>query len=415
MNKFILFLFLFIWATSNTFAQQNLHKENISSNYRPDDSMIHPNYKVYHDHDTSSLILYEVNLSELQFLPNKDSTSFEAKAQIHYSLYINYKAKELIDSGSVFIFDNVNKDKDVSSIGSFPIKAKMGYSYVVKLSITDLNNGSTNHRFLEIEKLSKDTRQNYYMMASDNLPMIVNFVNRNETYRLVHRDTTITTAWVKYFPPNLKAARPPMSSGTPSKRTVHADSIYRIHFTNGISDELQFNKQGYYHIMLDSLAQKGFTVYQFTSDFPFINSPLQMVMPLRYLTTYKEFKTIINEKNKQKAVEDFWIKISGNKERARRMIGLYYNRVQQANMLFYSDREGWMTDRGMIFIVFGSPDVVYRDSDMETWIYGYQKNNKNLRFDFYKTDNPFTNSDYLLNRSPIYNSPWNISLEIWRR
>jgi GWxTD domain-containing protein len=138
-------------------------------------------------------------------------------------------------------------------------------------------------------------------------------------------------------------------------------------------------------------------------------------MPLRYLTTYKEFKTIINEKNKQKAVEDFWIKISGNKERARRMIGLYYNRVQQANMLFYSDREGWMTDRGMIFIVFGSPDVVYRDSDMETWIYGYQKNNKNLRFDFYKTDNPFTNSDYLLNRSPIYNSPWNISLEIWRR
>jgi len=253
------------------------------------------------------------------------------------------------------------------------------------------------------------------MMASDNLPMIVDYVNRKDSYRLVHRDKSITTAWVKVFPPNLKAARPPMSSSQSHNRTVHADSIYRIHFNNGISEELTFKKQGYYHIMLDSLAQKGFSVYQFTSEYPYINSPMQMVMPLRYLSTYKEFKKVINEENKKKAVDDFWINISGNKDRARRMISLYYNRVQQANMMFYSDREGWMTDRGMIFIVFGSPDVVYRDSQMETWLYGYQKNNKNLKFDFYKTDNPFTNSDYLLNRSPIYNTAWNNSLEIWRR
>jgi len=413
--KSLLFVILLL-ITFSVFAQRNLHKENIASNYRPDDSYVHPNYKAYHESDTNSLIFYEVNLSELQYQPSDaDTTIYEAQARIHFSLYMNYKAKELIDSGSVYIYDNVNYGNDVSSLGSFSVKAQKGNSYVLKLTLTDENNGNENSKFIELEKIQNDTRQNYYLTAADNLPMIVDYVTRGEVYYLHHRDTSITIAWVKYFKPNLKPARPPMSSRASNKRTVRADTIYRIHFHDGISEELHFNKQGYYHIMLDSVAQNGITIYQFTKDYPYINSPMQMVMPLRYLSTYAEFKKVINAKNKQKAVEDFWINISGNKERARRLISLYYNRVQQSNMLFYSDREGWMTDRGMIFIIFGPPDVVFRDSQMETWIYGYQKNNKNLKFDFYKTDNPFTNADYLLNRSPIYNTPWNNSLEIWRR
>ena len=408
----IIFIFL---SASLLHAQKNLQKENIATNYRPDDSYVHPNYKIYHDKDSSSIVIYEVNLSELQYKPNLDSSRIVAKARIHYSLYMNYKAKELIDSGSIYLEDDQNYGKDISTLGSFPILTKIGYSYVVKIELTDLNNDNSNIRFVDIEKIDRESRQNFFLKANDNLPMIVDYVERNEPYRLVHRDSSIKVAWVKFFQPNLKPARPPMSGGMPNKRLVRSDTMYRIHFENGISEELHFAKQGYYHIMLDSLAQKGFTVYQFTTNYPYINSPMQMVMPLRYLTTQTEFKKIINSEDKKKAVESFWIDISGNKDRARRMIGLYYNRVQQANILFYSDREGWMTDRGMIFIVFGPPDVVYHDDHMETWLYGYQKNHKSLTFDFYKTDNPFTNSDYLLNRTPIYNTPWNNSLEIWRR
>lgn len=413
--KVILIVLYILFSVSYLQGQKNLQKENIASNYRPDDSYVHPNYKIYHEKDSSSVVLYEINLSELEYKVNSDSSKFLAEARIHYSLYMNYKAKELIDSGSVYIEDVQNYGKDISTLGSFTIKAKLGYTYVVKLTLTDLNNGNSNVRFIDIDKLNKESRQNYFMKADDNLPMIVDYVKRGDAYRLVHRDSSIKVAWVKFFHPNLKPARPPMSGGMPTKRTVRADTIYKISFENGISEELHFSQQGYYHIMLDSVAQTGFTVYQFTSQYPYINSPMQMVMPLRYISTQTEFKEIINNKDQKIAVENFWIEISGNKERARRMIGLYYNRVQQANMLFYSDREGWMTDRGMIFIVFGPPDVVYHDDMMETWLYGYQKNHKSLTFDFYKTENPFTNFDYLLNRTPIFNSPWNNSLEIWRR
>jgi len=414
MNK-IIFVLLLIASTFSSYGQKNLNKENIASNYRPDDSYVHPSYKIYHEQDSVSTVIYEINLSELKYVVNSDSSKYIARAKIEYQLYMNYKAKDLIDSGHIYIEDDQNYGKDISTLGSFFINAKMGYSYVVRLTLTDLNNGNTNVRFVDIDKLDKESRQNYFLKASDDLPLIVDYVNRNDGYQLVHRDTTIKIAWVKYFRPNLKPARPPMSGGMPNKRIVRSDTIYRIHFNKGVSEVLHFKKQGYYHIMLDSLAQKGFTVYQFTSNYPYIYSPMQMVMPLRYLTTQSEFKKILNSKDQKKAVEEFWIEISGNKDRARRMISLYYNRVQQANSLFYSDREGWMTDRGMIYIIFGPPDMVYRDNQMETWVYGYQKNFKSLNFDFYKTDNPFTNEDFLLNRTPIYNTPWNNSLEIWRR
>ncbi len=415
MNKIIIILIISSLLPFLVMAQKNLHKENIAATYRPDDTSVHPIYKIYHDDDSSSLVFYEVDLSELSYRPSADSTYHIAEAKIHYEVYMNYKAKLLIDSGSIHLQDYENYGKNNSNLGNFPIKIREGYSYVIEITLTDLNNNNSSINLLDIDKWDKLGRQNFYMKASDGLPMVYDYVERDQSYWIIHRDTNIQYAWVKFFKPNLQPARPPMSGGMPNKRTIKSDSTFKIKFENGISQEMRFTNQGYYHIFIDSTQQKGFSVFQFTTHFPYISFPMQMIMPLRYLSSKTEFNQLISEKDKKKAVDDFWIKIAGNKERARRLIGLYYNRVQQANMLFYSDREGWMTDRGMIFIVFGPPDKVFHDESMETWMYGYQKNNNSLKFNFYKTNNPFSNFDYLLDRTPAYSTPWNNSMEIWRR
>jgi GWxTD domain-containing protein len=415
MNKIFLILFFSFSLPFLIEAQENLHKENIAATYRPNDTSVHPIYKIYHTDDSTSLVFYEVNLSELTYRANPDSSYHYAEARFHYELYMNYKAKLLVDSGSTTISDYENYGKNNSSLGYFPIKVKEGYSYVIKITLTDLNNNNSSINLLDIDKWDKLGRQNFYMKADDGLPMVYDYVERDKAYWIITRDTTIQSAWVKFFKPNLQAARPPMSGGMPNKRTIKSDTTFKISFSNGVSQEMHFSKQGYYHIFLDSNQQKGFTVFQFTTHYPYISFPMQMVMPLRYLSTKTEFNKILAAKDKKKAVDDFWIKIAGNKDRARRMISLYYNRVQEANKLFYSDREGWMTDRGMIFIVFGPPDQVFRDANMETWTYGYQKNNKSLRFNFYKTNNPFSNADFLLDRTPAYSTPWNNTMEIWRR
>jgi GWxTD domain-containing protein len=416
MNKgSILFFLGLIFLGLSATAQGDLSKENIAAAYRPDATSLHPSYKVYHINDSSSLVFYEINLSELHYKGLADSIHYFAQAYIHYDVYMNYKARNLVDSGSAYIEDTENYGKDVTTLGNFPIKIKEGYSYVIRLQIDDIHSNNRSVLFLDIDKNDKLGRDNFYMKASDNLPMVQSYVERNKPYRIIYRDTNVRYALVKYFKPNLDPARPPMSGGMPSKRVIRSDTTYKIRFEQGMSEEIYFPKQGFYHIYMDSTRQKGFTVFQFTSNYPFITTAMQMITPARYLSTKKEFAALVSAKNKKTAIDNFWLNLAGSKERARSMISMYYNRVQVANMLFYSDREGWMTDRGMIYIILGPPDYVYRNESMETWKYGYQKGNNGLRFDFYKADNPFTDKDFLLNRTPSYTTPWNNAIEIWRR
>ena len=56
-------------------------------------------------------------------------------------------------------------------------------------------------------------------------------------------------------------------------------------------------------------------------------------------------------------------------EQAKELIRIYYNRVFFSNYYFTSDREGWKTDSGMIFIVYGPPNTFYKSEDEEKWGY----------------------------------------------
>ena len=40
-------------------------------------------------------------------------------------------------------------------------------------------------------------------------------------------------------------------------------------------------------------------------------------------------------------------------QKAKSLIAIYYNRIQNANLHFTTFKEGWKTDRGMIYVVFG--------------------------------------------------------------
>ena len=113
-------------------------------------------------------------------------------------------------------------------------------------------------------------------------------------------------------------------------------------------------------------------------------------------------------------MDNYWLKKCGTAIRGKEVIKMYYNRVQDANMLFTSYLQGWATDRGMIYIIFGKPGVVNKTSTAESWIYGAESNMMALRFDFEKIDNPFTDNDYKLERNISYRSNWYRAVDSWR-
>jgi hypothetical protein len=112
-------------------------------------------------------------------------------------------------------------------------------------------------------------------------------------------------------------------------------------------------------------------------------------------------------------LDNFWLKLGGNEENTRRMIKLYYQRVEYANRQFTSYKEGWKTDMGMIYIVFGEPLNVLKSGQAQTWVYDLG-NREEARFTFIERPNQFTGKHFELQRNARYREPWYASVEKWR-
>jgi GWxTD domain-containing protein len=224
----------------------------------------------------------------------------------------------------------------------------------------------------------------------------------------------IPRLFVRYYKSDFPAAQPPFIEGKPKSFSFKPDSVFFIEMDEGQSAPLYMPKNGIYHIQPDTTGKDGFTFFSFYKGFPDVTTPYQMLNALRYITSKTEYNDMSLMKNRKQAVDDFWLDVAGNPERAKEMIRKYYGRVTGANRYFTSYQEGWKTDRGMIFIVFGPPGLVYRNPDSETWIYGEDRNMMSITFNFSRVNNVFSDNDFELNRSQEYKELWYSALEGWR-
>ena len=81
-------------------------------------------------------------------------------------------------------------------------------------------------------------------------------------------------------------------------------------------------------------------------------------------------------------------------------------------------KEGWKTDRGMIYIMFGSPIFIDTQLGHEVWRYSYDDRDGLDLFVFnrrrlYASEGMF--ETFLLEREPYYESAWRRALHRWRR
>src|ERR1035441_42797 len=179
---------------------------------------------------------------------------------------------------------------------------------------------------------------------------------------------------------------------------------------------LNFPKQGFYQFQIDTGANReGFTIYRFTDDYPNVSVPQELIDPLRYINTRKEFEEFATNPNKKISLDKFWMGMGGNQERSRELIRKFYNRVINANTFFTSHIEGWKTDRGLIYIVFGVPNIVYKGDNSESWTYGESGSLLSINFNFERVNNPFTDNDYTLERAPLYETQWYRAVDVWRQ
>jgi len=214
----------------------------------------------------------------------------------------------------------------------------------------------------------------------------------------------------KSFPPAL----PPMSTTLEGiGERMQIDSF----FTVAAEKPFELGNNGLYYFQSDSSSLQGTSILQMPGAFPRYQKIQALKQPLQYISTSSEWETLNQDSLPlKKAFDQYWLTLMKSPDRAKVVIKNYYRRVTSANYYFTSFKEGWKTDRGMIYILFGPPDLVLKSKDTEEWLYKLTAQaGGSQRFTFKRVDNIFAPRYFALKRQSNYRQLWFDQVRKWRR
>ena len=157
------------------------------------------------------------------------------------------------------------------------------------------------------------------------------------------------------------------------------------------------------------------------SAFPRISTMEEMVEALTYIAYPREIEHIREARTSGEAkrrFDAFWGELLASRQIAANLIKLYYSRAEEANLYFTSFKEGWKTDRGMVYMVLGPPGYVDQELEGEVWYYDSYAGRDPLRTFTFQHVRPLQGDEafenYVLERRPYYEQTWFRALDRWR-
>lgn len=238
----------------------------------------------------------------------------------------------------------------------------------------------------------------------DSLQFEFQVTNHDPDYPLTIR------AYLKHFPADLEPAKP-MAARNHSPSTIEYkgidfrdfnlvdENVRRLDQTGSVLIEFKYSifEKGNYRFEVETTTQGGETLFKardfsIRGDyFPTLVTVRELAEPLIYLMDsgeYEEMMSLEDSEAIKERMDHFWLSNIGNMNKASDVISLYYERVESANKLFTNFKEGWKTDRGKIYILFGPP-----------WYIDKLQNSLRWSYTFNLTD-PLYNMYFTRNRAP---------------
>jgi GWxTD domain-containing protein len=253
----------------------------------------------------------------------------------------------------------------------------------------------------------------FYRTLEDNYP--VNMLAKKKGELLLDGFATVNDSIefsgnakvISFYNDDFPAALPPFSEaqGKVSKG-MKTDSTY---YVTDVA-RVQLSQRGLYLVQSDTNAVQGFS-FRMENDYPKFTKVSSLAGPLIYISTKQENDRLVLAKNDKKAFDRVILNITQDTDRARKLIRNYFRRVEIVNQLFTSYKEGWKTDRGMIYLIFGPPEQVLKFNDREVWTY---KTSFDVTFNFAKASSIFDPDNYVLIRDKKYQQLWYEVIDLWR-
>jgi GWxTD domain-containing protein len=233
-----------------------------------------------------------------------------------------------------------------------------------------------------------------------------NHLSKNREYvaRSANGKPLIVSYYNTVFPPAL----PPFAEKEGrNERFFFHDSVFRVESGARFFPK----KEGLYLFQEDTAVARGFSYRVVRENFPKFTKIDELVPPLILVTTPEEFAALSNAKGEKAKFDKTILNITGDKDRARLFMKNFFRNIELANIYFSSYKEGWKTDRGMLYLIFGLPDEVSKNTGNEIWTY----KSVNTKFTFVRSGSVYDPENYVLLRDKRFTDAWFGMVDLWRK
>ncbi|WP_460911482.1 GWxTD domain-containing protein [Spirosoma areae] len=349
----------------------------------------------------------------------QNPAEFVEHFMVAYVMYPDYNNRERLGYGNVpLTTQNVGQEDDHLTL-TFDIKRPAmadrtnAAGAVLLTEITETTNGTKARNDLTLRFKAPKLSDRYTLFDKmGKQPQLRNYVNVGDTVLIRDVNGTGKPLYGVRYRHDFDAASSPMNtSPRPASKSLMIDTTLTI-TTN---QPFIIPHEGLYYFVEDTTDAAGIGLVVADKRYPKLTRPEKLIKPVLYMSTSTEIGELNQAQDTKKAFDKYWLSLmSGNEDVAKKTLKAYFNRVEEANRLFTSYKEGWKTDKGMIYIVLGAPDRVQRNREREVWVYNRRANVSEVNFTFAKKPNQFVEDHYELVRYIEYQPIWYPIVEAWR-
>lgn len=398
--------------------------KDLSYLYNPIKSSIKPRFNVFNENDETSILSIKFFATDLFFSEANPRGLPIAQILVTVKLFNITNGRFLADTAYMDT-DIVKEEQRMEYVYKVPLRVEHGALYVAEVKILDKLRTEVIQLFIPFNTLSYENRYNFIARGHFMKNELFNpVVRQNEYVNLVYPAKSVDSLFLSYYKPLTVVPDPPFMLLPEKTIDYPPDTIIALPYADTLP--VMLPAEGVYFISLSRESDEGYTFFNFGETFPSMTTPEVMIEPLAYLASEEEMNTMRLSGRPKVALDEFWIRCGGNIDKSRELIRIFYTRILYSNYYFTSYKEGWRTERGMIYTIYGPPDKVYKNSEGESW--GYRKpvlrsswggrlhlKEDYLFFNFRVRQNKYSENDFYLSRNETLVTFWDRAVASWRK
>ena len=407
-------LALFLAACGSSNKNQG-NKINRPVLYNPSTSSLHPKLGVFHVSDVESQLFVMINTNELLVSEANQERIPKSDIRVHYELFdcTEIENNKLPSDSSTFVNSIEIRRQQRVIVFPLTIQAEQGRRYLLLVQTTDLLRRNTIRQFLTVNKTDIYSAQNFRLTALNGSPKLENTVSENDIFRITYQRKPVDKLFFKYMSAPQPIATSPLSPAPAKELVFMPDTVWEQPYSPNTN--YLFTREGLYLIQTDTTKQEGLLLMNFGASFPVEDRTEHLAQPIQYLVNSSEYQRLSADKHPKKIMDDFWLATTGSTDKARMMIRVFYTRMSYANQFFTDFKEGWKTDRGMIYMIYGLPNNINKGSNSETWEFTRKQQANPLTFVFDRIPSPYSEEYYVLRRGDAQPTFWRQAVDSWRK